>query len=144
MPCGTSKEHRSLVIFKPCLGLLEEEGLRGSAHQCCQHFDEQNGLGRLKKLNPVFILGLKVTTLLLFRKAIWYSHDTLRCPVEYLIICVEKYSIVFYIQNCCVEKYSIVFIFTIVALKNTRLYINSKILCWKIIDRIKVCCLAWV
>ena len=35
--------------FKPCSGLLEEEGLRGSAHQYGQHLMEQNCLERLEK-----------------------------------------------------------------------------------------------
>jgi hypothetical protein len=56
--------------FKPCLGLLEEEGLRGNTHQCGQHFDGAKLSRKGRKLNPVFNFGLKVTTLLLFRTAI--------------------------------------------------------------------------
>jgi hypothetical protein len=56
--------------FKPCLGLLEEEGLRGNAHQCGQHFDGAKLSWKVRKTQPSIYFGLKVTTLLLFRIAI--------------------------------------------------------------------------
>ena len=64
---GTSIVYEIQAMFRPAGG----EGIKGEVHTNVGNIlMEQNCLGRLEKLNPVFILGLKVTTLLLFRKAI--------------------------------------------------------------------------
>ena len=59
------------------------------------------------------------------------------CPVVYLKISVEKYSIVC-IFKICVEKYSINFIFKNLVLKNTRSFRNVKFLSRKILDCISI------
>ena len=38
--------------IQPCLGLLEEEGLRGSKHKCGQHFDKTKLSWKVRKTQP--------------------------------------------------------------------------------------------